>query len=343
MNKIKGFSFSTFTIVAMLVFIIILAQPAYSLTIKIGSVAPQRSPWDKAMRELAREWAKITEGKVQLKIYPGGIAGGEGDMIRKMRVGVLGGAAFTNMGLTKLYQDVYVLNIPLQFNSEEELSYVMKRMMPIFEEKIEKKGYKFIIWTMAGWVHIFSKKPVLYPNDLKKHKLSFTVGEPELEQFWKKGGFQIIPNELKDMMMALQSGMVDSFYLPPLMAASGQYFPMAPNMCSMKVAPLFGGIVLTEKMWKRIPDQYKEKMLSVTKGISERLLDKTKSLESEALETMVENGLIINDPPEAARKLWIETSFSRVDTLIGKAFSKDIFDILQKHLQEFRKSNGKQK
>ncbi len=318
----------------------ILAVPLFSLTIKIGSVAPQRSPWDKALRELAREWTRITKGKVRLKIYSGGIAGSEGDMIRKMRIGVFGGAGFTNWGMCKLYSDVYVLNIPLQFENEEELDYVVQKMMPIFKKKIEEKGYKFIIWTTAGWVHIFTKHPVLYPEDLKKHKLSFTTGEPEMEQFWKVGGFQVIPNELKDLMMGLQSGMVNAFYLPPLMAASGQYFPLAPNMLSLKVAPLIGGIVVTEKVWEQVPDEYKEEMLAITKKMSLDLYEKTKKLEQEAMEKMKENGLVVNEPPIEARKKWLESAQSRVYTLVGKSFSKEIYEMLQDYLQEFRVANA---
>ena len=54
-------------IILLLIIALVLALPAYSLTIKIGSIAPARSPWDKALRELGREWTKITEGKIKIK------------------------------------------------------------------------------------------------------------------------------------------------------------------------------------------------------------------------------------------------------------------------------------
>ena len=73
-----------------------LLNMVYPLTIKVGSIAPARSPWDKALRELGREWKKISNGSIRLKIYPGGIAGSEKAMIRKMKIGTLGGAVFTN-------------------------------------------------------------------------------------------------------------------------------------------------------------------------------------------------------------------------------------------------------
>lgn len=155
----------------------------------------------------------------------------------KNRLNPGGGAILTNIGLSKIDPDAFVLSTPFMFHSEEEMAYVMERLTPIFEKQIEKNGFKVIIWTMTGWVNFFSKNPVLYPQDLKKQKLSFNTGVPEMEQAWKKSGYHIVPNELTNLMEALQSGMVDAFYLPPLVAGSGQYFALAPHMCSLKMAP----------------------------------------------------------------------------------------------------------
>ncbi len=319
---------------------VILSPVLNAQVIKIGSIAPARSPWDKALRELSKEWASITNGKVRIKVYSGGIAGNESDMIRKMRVGILGGAGFTNRGLTKLHPEVYVLNIPFLFQSEEELQYVADKLKPGFEKEIEKKGYKVIIWTSAGWIHFFSKNAVFSPEDLKKHRISFSTDEPKMEQAWKSAGFRIIPNDLKDLMMALQSGMVNAFYLPPLLAGSGQYFAMAPNMCSQKVAPLFGGIVITRKMWNRVPAEYHEKLLQSAQKLSERLQKETITLEKNIMSKMTEKGLKINKASDADAREWQKTAAKGLSHLIGQAFSREIYETLIKNLEEFRKKNG---
>ncbi|UCH97219.1 MAG: TRAP transporter substrate-binding protein DctP, partial [Candidatus Aminicenantes bacterium] len=218
-----------------LIMIMVLTNFLEALTIKIGTIVPLRSPWVKELKKLGVEWGKITNGKVEIKIYAGGIAGGEDDMVRKIRMGTLGGAVFSNIGINNIYPDSNVLNIPFLFNSEDELDYVLDKMKSFFEMEIEQKGFKVIAYTKAGWIYFFSKRPVTYPEDLKKHKLSFSTGARAWEEAWKRSGYRVIPGELKDMMMALQSGMVDSFYLHPLLAASGQYFPLAPNMCQLKI------------------------------------------------------------------------------------------------------------
>ena len=328
--------------VMILILILMIVGPGIqAMTIKIGSVAPDRSPWHRGMKELAREWARITDGFVKLKIYPGSIAGNEEDMIRKMRMGILGGAVLTNQGMIHINRDVYVTTIPMMFDSEDELDHVMSKLRSTLESQIEGQGFKVVLWTMAGWINFFSKHPVIHPDDLKRHKISFSTGRPEMEQAWKKAGFRMIPNELKDMLMGLQSGMVNAFYLPPLLAASGQYFPFAPNMCEVKVAPLLGGIVLTKRVCNRIPKKYHEPMLRYTQEMSSDFYKETIELEKEAIETMKENGLKIHPVPPEVKKAWKATAAKGMDELIGKAFSREIYEELVKHLNDYRSRHGK--
>jgi TRAP-type C4-dicarboxylate transport system substrate-binding protein len=307
--------------------------------IKIGSIVPDRSPWNDALKEIGREWERITNGQVVLKIYPGGIAGDEDDMIRKMKFGTLGGAVLTNIGITDINPDAFVLNTPFLFNSEKELNYIMGQLVPIFEKQNREKGYQTIIWTMSGWVNFFSKNPVLYPQDLKKQKLSVSSGEPEMEQAWKKSGYHVVPTELKDLMMSLQSGMVEAFYLPPVLAGAGQYFPFAPHMNSLNIAPLVGGLVIVNRIWDKVPESYKQPMMDAVKKVEATLAGKTDALERDALATMKKNGLIIHEASADSLPQWQEAASKGMDELVGKKFSKEIYDKLLKMLQEYRQKN----
>jgi len=334
MNHLKRVLLTAAAIAALFI-------PRDAQVIKVGSIAPDRSPWNDALKEVARQWQAISGGTVQLKIYPGSIAGNEEDMIRKMRGGLLGGAVLTNIGLNKIDPDVYVLSSPLLFDSEAELHYVLDRIKPAFEKQINDKGFTIVIWTMSGWVNFFTKQPVLLPEDLKKNRISFSVGEPEMEQALKKMGYQVVPNDLKDLMMGLQSGMVDAFYLPPLLAGSGQYFAQAPHMCSLKVAPLLGGLVIVKRIWEKIPESQRLAMLKAVDTISAKLDRETSQLEKEAIASMVKHGLVIHNPSPESIPHWKETAARGMDELVGKAYSREIYEQVYRLLNEFRQKNAR--
>ena len=322
-----------------LVIILILTDCLGAVTIKIGTIAPLRSPWVRELKRVGVEWTKITNGEVTIKLYAGGIAGGEDDMVRKIRMGTLGGAIFTNIGINNIYPDSNVLNIPFLFDTEKELDYILDKIKATFEAEIEKKGFKVIAYTKAGWVYFFTKKPIAYPEDLRKHKISFSTGSQIWEEAWKKSGYQIVPSELKDLMIALQSGMVNAFYLHPLIAASGQYFALAPNMLPLRIAPLVGGVVFSKKIWDEVPDQYKDKMLAVVNNMIDQLYQETVELEKEALAEMKKHDLIINPVPPDAMEKWRTVSDKGLDVLIGRAFSKNVYDQVNQYLNDFRKQN----
>ena len=74
------------------------AMPAPTV-IKMATLAPEGSSWFRVLQEMGEDWRKASDGEVTLRIYPGGVAGDEDAMIRKMRIGQIQAAAITGIGL----------------------------------------------------------------------------------------------------------------------------------------------------------------------------------------------------------------------------------------------------
>ncbi len=311
-----------------------LSAPA--LTIKMGSIAPFGSPWDKALKKLAVEWQKVSRGKVTLKIYSGGIAGGELDMIRKMRINQLQAAAMTGVGLGKIAWDLLIIQLPFVVRTDDELDYVFEKMSPTFNALLQEKGFKLLAFTKAGWAHFFSKRPVIYPEDLRQHKMQVLKGSEDIDRAWREMGFHIIPLDASDAIPALQSGMVETFSATPLTAAAMQWFALAKNMTDFNWAPLIGGIVVTTRTWNRIPKDLQPKLMAATESIFEDLNRETIKVEAQAMKVMLENGLIINHVPPEAELEWKKMVDRGFGILIGSTLSRDLYEETLKYLEEFR-------
>src|SRR5512136_1687221 len=106
------------------------------------------------------------------------------------------------------------------------------------------------------------------------------------------------------MMIQLQSGAITALYLPPLMAASGQYFALAPHMLAPSMCPLVGGLVLSDRAWALIPADLRQPFLEATARAAKGLYDETMTLEADAVKMMKENGLVVHDPPASAMAKW---------------------------------------
>ena len=327
-------------IITLIITMTLYIAPSHALTIKLGSLAPNGSPWDKALRKISAEWASISNGKVNLKIYPGGIAGGEDDMIRKMRIGQLNAAGMTGVGLCRVFSGILTIQLPLLIRTDEELYYVLEKMRPKFEKELEANGFKVLIWSKVGWVHFFSKKQVVKPDDLRAHKLFNYEGDPDGTLAWKKAGFHPVPLSPTELMTALQSGMVNAFSTTPLSAAAYQWFGLAKNMCGMKWAPLIGGVIISTKTWKKIPAELREKLINSARKIGKEIQIEIDNADAQAIKVMQEHGLKVHPISEEIEAQWLAEVQGGFNMLIGKSFDKASYEEVKQHLKTFRKANG---
>ena len=320
----------------LLVGFLVCASQAGALVIKVGSVAPEGSPWDKALKRIALDWQKISGGRVTMKIYSGGIAGDEPDMIRKMRINQIQAAAMTGSGLGKIDPDLLVYQLPFLTENDQELDYLFEKLRPDLERLLEAKGFTYLAYIKSGWLRFFAKKKVITPSDFQKLKFFVMEGSPDIDQAWKEMGFHIVPLPPNDAFAALQSGMVDVFTASPLTAAAMQWFALAPNMTDFYWSPLTAGLIVSNQAWQRIPADIRPKLKEATQQALHDLEAEIKAVEKQAIDVMKENGLVIHEVPPAALQQWKDLVEKGFGILIGDVISRDLYDEAKRIMSEYR-------
>ena len=91
------------------------AAPIAQTTIKLATLVPQASVWDKNLKQMGEEWKQATGGRFDVTVYSGGAQGDEPTVLRKMRLDALQAAAFTNVGLGMIDPAFNVFNVPFFF------------------------------------------------------------------------------------------------------------------------------------------------------------------------------------------------------------------------------------
>jgi TRAP-type C4-dicarboxylate transport system substrate-binding protein len=302
--------------------------------IKLASVAPEASPWGRALNQLAVDWREISNGRIRVRVYHNAIAGDETDILRKMRIGQLQAAVLTSSGMKQVVPEVFSVSVPLMISSEEELDYVMERIRPDIEAEFEDNRLHVLAWSRAGWVHFFSKQPVTYPDDLKSQRLAADPSDQELLQAFRIMGYRPIPVPQQELLTSLNSGLVDAFYTSPLVAAGFQWFGLAPNMLGLKVAPFLGAIVITDAAWRRIPDAMKNDLLAAAHSVAAEIEHEVHELEIEALATMQRFGLSIQPVTPAMEAAW-EQDVSRYSEAMLDVFEPEMTARVRRLLEEF--------
>ena len=82
------------------------AEASDTVTLRMGSLAPRGSSWARLFGAFDRSVQKKTQGRLRVNLYPGGVAGDERDVIRKMKLGQMDGAVLTSVGLGQIVRQV---------------------------------------------------------------------------------------------------------------------------------------------------------------------------------------------------------------------------------------------
>ncbi len=313
-----------------------LVTPASALTIKLGTLAPEGSPWYNIIRDMTDAIKDETGGKIRFRIYAGGVAGDDPDMVRKMRIGQLHAAVLTGTGLYDIAPETQALMMPMMLASYEEFDYVMTRIAPRLEAILESKGFKVLNWGDAGWVHFFTQTPVVRPDDLRPLRLFAWTGYTAYVEAWKDAGYQPVPLASTEIHTGLQSGLINAVPATPIAALSFQWFGLAKHMTDLNWAPLIGATVISMRKWQRIPDDVKPILVKAAREAGARIRDETRQLSDDAVEVMKKHGLIVHHVPPDVIAQWERSARAGYPKIVGKEVPAWVVAEVERLRNEYR-------
>ena len=316
------------------------AEAKRRVRIKLGTLAPRGSKWFQSIERMGRRWKEASNGQVQLRIYPGGVAGDEDDVIRKMRIGQLHAATLTNIGLGTIDRSTMALQIPMMFDSYEELDYVRDRIGPKMAEVLASKGFVVLEWGDAGWVHFFSKQRAVTPTEMRAQKMYVWSGDPQAEAAWRAGGFDVVPTANSDVLQGLQTGRLEAFATVPLYALASQWFALADHMLMLKWAPLSGATVVKKEVWEKLDPELRVKLQEITAEESKANRAEIRGLGDKALKAMRDRGLSVSVPDDPTIKAWKKAAKEAYPAIRGKLVPAEYFAEIEKLVGEYRSSKG---
>src|SRR5512135_1005025 len=225
------------------------AEAQAPIVVRMATLVPDGSSWHLILKEAADKWRQTSGGRVTVRLFPGGVAGDDPDVVRKMRLGSLSAGVLTSVGVAEIDKSVYALGIPLAFDSYDEVYWVLEKMRPKLEASLEQKGFVVLNWADGGWVHFFTKQPVAVPDDLRRLKLFTWAGDAETVEVWRSAGFNPVPLPSTEIATALQTGLVEALGTPPQVAVISQFFNNARNMTDLRWQLLLGATVVSKATW----------------------------------------------------------------------------------------------
>ncbi len=326
---------------AILVFAFFGHQPLVAAkeeyVIKFATLAPEGSPWMNTFHKINGEINRKTSGQVKLKAYPGGVLGEDRDMFRKIRIGQIHAGGFTGSGLCLVNSDITVMATPFLFHDYREVDYVLGKMEGHFKRGVENEGYVLLGWSEIGFVYLLSNVSVTSMEELRGAKVWSLEGDPLATPVLRKAGVTPIPLGIPDVLMALQTNLIDVVYAPPLAAIALQWFTKVKYMTNLPLIYSIGGVLISKAVFDKMPSNLQGIIKEVFQHYTSLLNERTRRDNDEAIKVMVKQGIKLVTPTNEQTEELKRISLKAVDELVGSIFSRDVFTEVRSHLDRYRK------
>jgi TRAP-type C4-dicarboxylate transport system substrate-binding protein len=310
------------------------------IVIRMATLVPDGSSWFLILQEAAEKWKELSGGRVVVRLYPGGVAGDDPDVVRKMRLGTLSAGVLTAVGVGEVDKSVYALGIPLMYDSYDEVYWVLDQMRPKLEQSLLEKGFVVLNWADGGWVHFFSQKPVAVPDDLRALKLFTWQGDAEAVQVWRSAGFDPVALPATEIATALQTGLIQALGSPPQVAVISQYFVHAPYMTDLRWQLLLGATLITKTDWDRIPEDLRPALRQASEEAGTRLRKDVRDEEPRDVAAMKKRGLTVVPVSAAQRAEWQKLTVSLYPSIKDHVVPGAAFDEARRLRDEYRQRKG---
>ncbi len=227
--------------------------------------------------------------------------------------------------------------VPLLYRDFEELEYAMDKLTPVLEKRILDQGFVVLTWIDSGWVRIFSKDPLLSPDDMRRSKLFTWSGDPQQTDLLKKMGFRPIAIESTEIVSSLTTGLVDTVPMPPFYALASQTYSSAPYMLDFNYTPIIGAIVISKRMWERFSEEDRAAMKAAAQEAGREMTVSGRQESEESISVMADSfGLKSSQLDDNLREQWQLVSTEAYGHIRDNTVPGEIWDQAIEHLQEYR-------
>ena len=318
---------------------------AAPVNVRLATLAPSGTSWHKALLDMGNAWNKDTQGRVTLSVIAGGNQD-EATILTKMRPGfeTLQGTFISAVGLAELDEAFNVFSMPFFFESDAEQQAVQNKLTPIFQQRLQAKGFQLLAWGSGGWVQLFSKKPLRTLADVKAAKLYTQKGSDKWVQWYVSNGFHpvaLLPANIPEQLK-LGTGLIDTAPNPPYLALTLQIFRDAKYMLDVRIAPLVGALIMSNSAWNKITPEDRVKVMAGAQALEKRVFTEAPQQDASSVKAMVTSGglqVITLDAKAAAE---FRAAANQLNTTMrGSMVPPDVYDAAVQERDAFRKTKGK--
>ena len=275
------------------------AQAQDKVTLRYAHVGAENEGQTRYAAELAKMVKERSNGRIEIRVFPGSQLGNLSEMLDGLRVGSIHIAHHDFSSLDRFEKDVAVFNAPYVFrDADHAMRATNETTSPVLAEINQKlvanAGVRIVGNFYRGARHLTARYPVYSPADMAGKKFR---GVPiALWNTMLKGmGAIPTPVEISEIMPALMTGLVEGQENPlnniiaRKMYEANKYVMMTGHMESVLA------VFVNEKSWSGLSEADRKLMRDAMAEMGKRSLEWYRESEAKEIQYLKDKGATIID------------------------------------------------
>ncbi len=267
--------------------------------IKLGHVGAPGSLFAQSADLYAAKVNAQLGNKAKVVVYGSSQLGSDSELLKKLKLGTAD-LALPSTVMTSVAPEFGVFEMPYLVQDRGHATRIADQVIrPVLGPIAEKQGYKIIgVWE-NGYRHITNnKRPIVKPADLEGVKLRVPGGVWRVKMF-KAYGANPSPMELKEVFVALQTGVMDG-QENPLTQIYSQKFQEVQKYLSMTGHVYTPAYLTAGASWSRLPADVQKILADTAKEVEPKVLALAEKLDNELVDKMKASGIAVNNADKPA-------------------------------------------
>jgi TRAP-type C4-dicarboxylate transport system substrate-binding protein len=309
-------------------------------TLRIGTIVPEGTGWARSLRALAEGVEAATGGAVHLKVYMGGVAGDEMEMLARVRRGQLDGVLSGGMACETIAPSLRVVRIPGVLQSWPETSYALGRLRPIFDEEAKRNGFTYLGEAIVGPSILFTRTPVRDIAVLKRQHLWVWDIDKMLRLILPEMGIPVVPLPIREALQAYEQSRLDGVVTPAVVALAFQWSTAMRYYTDLRLGFVVGCFLVANRAFDALPAS-SQQALRIESAKTKQRFEQTGRMQEEQLlgGLFQKQGLTPMNVDAGARASFFDAARAARERVAGQLVSQELITRVLGMLADFRSTH----
>jgi TRAP-type C4-dicarboxylate transport system substrate-binding protein len=295
-----------------------------NIVLKVALMVPRTPEVAMEAKKYNVKLAEMTNNTVSVRIYWGGAAGDDRDVLRKMRSGQMDGSPLSLELVSNFVRQALVLGSPALFTNYRQMDAVRAQLTPDMDKEAYENGFKVMGWGDVGRLRLFSKKPMSKISDFKKLRPWLYPESEMLKEFYKSIGATGIPLSIAEVYGGLQTNMIEVIWASALLAAALQWHTGTEYMSEQGLGFISGAFVFRRGAWDALPQNVRDSIQKLADEQRQKTQLDLRKADERAYLKLVERGFKLLKADN--EKEWWDAGNALRKRMIGRIYTKELVE-----------------